>query len=117
MNSKFYDNSIFANNLKRLLQEKGMSAAELARSLGVSKSAVSDWLKGKSLPRIDKVDKICIILNCKREHFIDEPSPVEQVQDDLFEKRKLLFDLSSKATEEDLDKFIKMLNVMLGEDE
>lgn len=116
MNSKFYDNSIFANNLRRILAEKGMTAAELARALGVSKAAVSDWLKGKSLPRIDKVDKICIILNCKRSDFTEEPTPLEEKQDELFEKRKLLFDLSSKATEEDLDKFIKMLNVMLGED-
>ena len=58
MNSKFYDNSIFANRLKALLEKKGMTGAELARKIGVSKSAVSDWLKGKSLPRIDKVDKI-----------------------------------------------------------
>lgn len=69
MNSKFYDNSIFASNLKRLLNAKDMSAAELARRLDVSKSAVSDWLKGKSLPRTDKVDAMCRILNCEREQF------------------------------------------------
>jgi len=75
MNSKFYDNSIFAQNLKRILERKDISAAELARQLGVSKAAVSDWLKGKSLPRMDKVDKMCIILNCKREDFTSVPLP------------------------------------------
>ena len=69
MNSKFYDNSIFASNLKRLLTAKDMSAAELARRLEISKSAVSDWLKGKSLPRTDKVDAMCLILNCERDQF------------------------------------------------
>lgn len=69
MNTNFYDNSIFANNLKRRLEEKDISGAELARRLNVSKAAVSDWLKGKSLPRVDKIDKICIILNCTREDF------------------------------------------------
>lgn len=69
MNSKFYDNSIFANNLKRLLEEKDISGAELARRLDISKSAVSDWLKGKSLPRTDKVDAMCRIFNCERDQF------------------------------------------------
>jgi transcriptional regulator with XRE-family HTH domain len=69
MNSKFYDNSIFANNLKRLLEDKDMTAAELARRMKISKSAVSDWLKGKSLPRTDKVDMICEILSCERDQF------------------------------------------------
>ena len=52
------------------------------------------------------------------ETFTEEepPETVEIVRDELFEKRKILFDLSEKATKEDLDKFIKMMNVMLGED-
>ena len=80
MNSKFYDNSIFANNLKRLLEDKGMTAAELARRMKISKSAVSDWLKGKSLPRTDKVDMICEILNCERDQFTkNTPSNILEI--------------------------------------
>ena len=80
MNSRFYDNKIFADNLKRLLEKKDMTASELARRIGVSKSAVSDWTKGVSLPRIDKVDKMCEILNCTRTDFTEPsiPSPVAQ---------------------------------------
>lgn len=69
MNSKFFDNEIFAKNLRRLLDRRDMTAAELARSLDISKSAVSDWLKGKSLPRMDKIDRMCVIFNCVREDF------------------------------------------------
>ncbi len=69
MNTKFYDNSIFAGNLKRMLEKKDMTAAELSRQLGVSKSAVSDWANGVSLPRTDKVDAMCKIFNCTREDF------------------------------------------------
>lgn len=69
MNTKFYDNSIFAGNLKRMLAKKDMTAAELSRQLGVSKAAVSDWANGVSLPRTDKVDAMCKIFNCTREDF------------------------------------------------
>jgi repressor LexA len=66
----YYDNAIFANNLKRQLEAKGMTGAELSRRLGCSKSLISDYLKRRKLPRMDKVDKMCVILNCSREDLI-----------------------------------------------
>lgn len=84
MNTKFYDNSIFAENLKNLMFKKGITAAELSRLVGVHKSSVSDWLSGKSLPRVDKVDRMCVIFNCKREDFAkDKNSTDMSVSDEL----------------------------------
>ena len=88
MNSNFYDNSIFAQNLKRLLETKGMSASELARLMNVSKSAVSDWASGRFLPRIDKVDKMCEIFNCTRADFTE-------LTPDLSSNNDLLSDMSN----------------------
>lgn len=36
--------------IKKLLKEKGISQAELARRIGVSRAAVSEWVRGKSEP-------------------------------------------------------------------
>ena len=44
----------------------------------------------------------------------DETSADEK-QNELFRKRKLLFDLSKKASEEDLDKLIKIVDALIGE--
>ncbi len=66
----YYDNNIFATNLKKWLVKKDMTGAELAKRLECSKSIVTDWLKGRKLPRMDKVDKMCLILNCTREDLI-----------------------------------------------
>lgn len=49
---------IFANNLNRILTERGVSQIELAKMLGVSKSIVSEWCKGSKTPRMDKVQMI-----------------------------------------------------------
>lgn len=88
MNSKFYDNKIFADNLRSLMEKKDISGAELARKMGISKSAVSDWLAGKSLPRIDKIDKMCFIFNCTREDFARKkemaPADIETLKVALF---------------------------------
>lgn len=37
---------MFAKNLKRIMQEKGITAAELSRLTGYSKSAISQYLNG-----------------------------------------------------------------------
>ena len=43
----------------------------------------------------------------------EELSAVEEKQNELFRKRKLLFDLSQKASEEDLDKMIKIFGAII----
>lgn len=84
--SIYYDTSIFANNLKRFLDEKNMNGADLAKLIPCTKSIVSDWLKGKKLPRTDKIDRMCIIFNCKRSDLVGqlkEDSEIIQLSDTL----------------------------------
>ena len=49
-----------------------MSQAELAKLLGVTTASTSNWCTGKKTPRMDKVDKICKIFNCKRSDLLEE---------------------------------------------
>jgi transcriptional regulator with XRE-family HTH domain len=37
-------------NLQQYLAEEGLSQAALARELGVTRSAVNQWLKGRAVP-------------------------------------------------------------------
>ena len=47
---------VFAQNLVRLMKENGERQVDIARLLGVTKSAVSAYVRGDQLPRIDKLD-------------------------------------------------------------
>ena len=47
-------------------------------------------------------------------YFLDEES-AEDKQEELFRKRKLLFDLSGKASSEDLDRIIKIVDAFIGD--
>ncbi|MBQ6264497.1 MAG: helix-turn-helix domain-containing protein [Clostridia bacterium] len=67
-----YGDMIFANNLRRLLEEKGKKSVDLAKAIGVSKQTVSEWINGGRFPRMDKVDKMCIYLNCTRSDLMEE---------------------------------------------
>jgi transcriptional regulator with XRE-family HTH domain len=45
----------FVERLRKTMEEKGMTASELSRASGVGKSDISYYLKGKYLPKQDKV--------------------------------------------------------------
>ena len=55
---------MFADNLKSILLDKGMSQQELAAKIGKGKSSVSQYLSGKNIPREDVQKKIAEVLDC-----------------------------------------------------
>jgi repressor LexA len=61
----------FKDNLNKLLTEKDVTQKSLADFVGVSTATVSDWKKGKKLPRMDKVDKICQFFHIDRRDIVE----------------------------------------------
>lgn len=64
--------AIFANNLRKYTKAKGCTFTELANAIGVGKSAVSNWLNGISLPRMDKIDMICDYLQITKNDLLED---------------------------------------------
>lgn len=61
---------IFKDNLNKLLIEKDVTQKSLADFVGVSTATVSDWKKGKKLPRMDKIDLICKFFHIDRQELL-----------------------------------------------
>ena len=86
--------STFAKNLNNLIRDSGISRAEVAKTLGVSTSAVGAWCTGAKSPLMDKVDKLAALFNVSRSALLDEktssPAPKrstrEWLEDLLAEK-------------------------------
>lgn len=53
------------NNLKQIIEEKGIKQAYLAKQINVSKQTITNWIKGYSQPDIKQAQKIKEILNLK----------------------------------------------------
>lgn len=51
--------TIFANNLKKLRTQKGISQLKLAKELNVSPQRYAQWETGKAYPRIPVLLQIC----------------------------------------------------------
>lgn len=52
-------NEIFAENLTKLMREKGISQNELARQIGVSVGSVNFWCNAVNVPRPKVLDRLC----------------------------------------------------------
>lgn len=65
---------IFSSNLRKYLSKNEMSQARLAELLGVGTTSVYNWASGTKIPRMDKVDSMCEIFNCKRSDLIEDNS-------------------------------------------
>lgn len=60
----------FAENLKSLRKERGMSQAELAKRLGVNKSLISCYENQERLPSLNVLTKLCYFFNVSMEFFL-----------------------------------------------
>lgn len=72
----------FASRLKRTLDERQMSQAELAARIGKGKSSVSQYLSGKNIPKDDVQKKIAEVLDCTVE-FLNSEDPGTERSDDV----------------------------------
>ena len=61
------------SSLERHIAESGYSQKEIAEKLGVSKSSITNWIKGKNSPDVELVLPICKLLNISVREFYGEP--------------------------------------------
>ena len=55
---------IFADNLKEVMKEVGITQAELADEAGINRSTISRYLNKQRLPDLVSLLNICFILEC-----------------------------------------------------
>lgn len=55
-----------------LLQRKNVKAADVSRGTGIKQTVFSEWKKGKSTPKIDKLQKIADYFGVSIDYFIGE---------------------------------------------
>ena len=74
---------VFSSNLRRLLDEKGATQADLARYMGISTPTVNNWCKGKIMPLLSKLDALCAFFLCTPSDLCLEHFPV--VQEEVYD--------------------------------
>ena len=71
---------LFSRNLKRMMKEDHMKEEYLADEIGISRSMVSRYVNGQSMPSFLTVVKIADVLFCSLDEFlIDDKHKEEDV--------------------------------------
>ena len=70
---------LIAKNIRRYLELNKKTQAELADALGVHASNVTLWLKEKTTPRPDMIDKICAYFKISKDELLRNPEEAAEI--------------------------------------
>lgn len=106
---------IFSINLRRLMEQKGISRQDLSKVLGVSYFTISDWVNGKKYPRMDKVELLATYFGILKSDLIEEKGinktlPQEQT---LTEGEMMLLELFRQIPEDAQKMYLEVLRASL----
>lgn len=57
---------------KKLLDSRGITLYRVSKETGLSTATLSDWKNGKSVPKRDKIEKICEYFNVSPSYFYED---------------------------------------------
>jgi len=70
---------IFADNLRALMDSAGETTITLGKELNVSDETVSNWRKGKSVPKVDVALKLANYFGCSLDELLGSPVYTERM--------------------------------------
>ena len=106
--------AIFSTNLKRYMALNGKSRKEVCEALGYSYFTFSDWVNGKKMPRMDKVEQLANYFGILKSDLIEEKKETVTHGHGLSEAKMQLLALAESCTEEDAEKLLQMMQILLG---
>ena len=77
--------SVFASNLQKYMDMNKKSRRDLSEALGISYYTVTDWVKGKKFPRMDKVEMLADYFGILKSDLIEEQIQEETKEPAMFD--------------------------------
>ncbi len=70
MDNKYSVRDIFAERLKSLIEENGLSNNKFSQAIEIPISTISDWLNKKKTPTIESIPKIAIFFKVTTDYLL-----------------------------------------------
>jgi transcriptional regulator with XRE-family HTH domain len=88
---------IFSKNLNRYLEGSGKTQKEVAAFVKVSPGTVCDWTKGRSYPRMNKIQSLADFFGINKSDLVEETNVRKET---ISNQEQEIFDLFHKVPEE-----------------
>lgn len=106
-----WSHEIFARNLKFFMERSGKRQNEIAEIAGVSTSTVSDWIKAKKYPRIDKIEILADYFGIMKSDLIED-----KPEDDMSTVNDLIASVVIRMqSDDDFRRAVEVLYLMDGD--
>lgn len=79
----------FADTLRNIRKEKGITQEVLAHKLGITKGMISQYETGKRTPKLDTIKKIAAALGCNVNSLISRDTIMDIIQEGKTEQAQL----------------------------
>lgn len=76
-----WSKEVFAQNLQTYMNRKGVNQKDLAEAIGVSCTAMNEWLKSKKYPRIDKIERLADYFGILKSDLIEDKTEMDKKND------------------------------------
>jgi transcriptional regulator with XRE-family HTH domain len=109
-----------SDRLKGAMMLAEKTQADLVRETGLSKSTLSRYLSGEFEPKQNAIAKLATSLNVNEMWLWGYDVPMEKEKaaaengNDLSESKKQLLALAEQCSEEDAEKLLQMMQILLG---
>ena len=112
--SNLGNKEIFSNNLLYYLEKKDVMQKDLAKHLGVSQSTITDWIKKRTYPRMDKLQMTAEYFGIKMTDLVEPRNKVSVATNNrISDKEQLILDLFHKVPDEKKNFLIKMIQAAI----
>lgn len=108
--------SITYDRIEQLCKSRGIRLSALAQDIGIRSSVFTELKKGRTRQLSAKtLQKVADYFGVSTDSLLEvQATPgADEVRDELYRKRRLLFDLSENASAETLDTIIKIVTALV----
>ncbi|MBQ3086988.1 MAG: helix-turn-helix transcriptional regulator [Clostridia bacterium] len=104
------------DKIVQLCTARGIRLSSLAQAIGIRSSVFTELKKGRTQQLSAKtLQKVADYFGVSTDRLLEssEGTQADAVRDELYAKRRLLFDMSEKASAETLDTIIKIVGALI----
>ena len=128
MKNNLGNKGTMAKNILYYMDINGKTRQDMCDALGVKYTTFTDWVKGNTYPRIEKIELMANYVGISKADLVEEHTTesdipyylnedAREMAQFLFDNPdyKVLFDASRKVKKEDIEKVKRMIDLMNGD--
>lgn len=99
---------IMARNIKKYMEQKGVSNQMLCEDLEFKYTTFMDWIKAVTYPRIGKVEAMAKYFGCEKSDLIEDKENQPTETDGLSVAKKAMYDFIDSLSEEQIQRLLQI---------